>query len=93
MTRWQIIKYRPRREPADISYNGVTVKASTVFVTATPDGEKVSIRVYVPGYSANDRNTYVAIAFLMLDQALGEFILECYSDCRHCDWHVDSSWK
>ncbi|KVS49870.1 hypothetical protein WK43_31015 [Burkholderia ubonensis] len=34
------------------------------------------LTVFIPGYSASKRNTFVDIAFLFLDQALGEFDVE-----------------
>jgi len=76
LPRWKVIKFRPRRDPADIQYNGVTVKASAVSVGIHQDGEKVGLTVFIPGYSASERQTFGSIAFLFLDQALGEFDVE-----------------
>ncbi|MGA4135863.1 hypothetical protein ACI2TD_03740 [Ralstonia nicotianae] len=76
LPRWTVIRFRPRREPADIQYNGMTVKASTVSVSIHPDGAKVGLTVLIPGYSASERRAFGSIAFLFLDQALGEFDVE-----------------
>jgi len=76
MARWKFVKFRPRREPLDIEYAGVSVKANTVSVLLEPDGKKVGLTVFIPGYSEDNHNTYAGIAFLLLDQALGEYDVE-----------------
>jgi|SRR5882724_788218 len=76
MAHWKFIKFRPRREPFDIDYAGVSVKANTVSVLVEPDGQKAGLTVFIPGYSESDRETYAGIAFLLLDQALGEYDVE-----------------
>ncbi|WP_157379382.1 hypothetical protein [Burkholderia ubonensis] len=76
LPRWKVVKFRSRRDPLDIQYNGISVKASSVSVGIRPDGEKAVLTVFIPGYSASKRNTFVGIAFLFLDQALGEFDVE-----------------
>jgi hypothetical protein len=76
LPRWKFIKFRPRRKPNDISYGGVSVKASSVSVLVKPNGEKVDITVFIPGYTKAAHKTYAAIAFLFLDEALGEYDVE-----------------
>ena len=76
LPRWKVIKFRPRREPADIQYNGITVKANSVSVDIYPDSEKADLRIFIAGYSAVERKTFRAIAYLFLDQALGEVDVE-----------------
>jgi hypothetical protein len=76
LERWQFIKFRPRRNPFDIEYGGVSVKASSVSVLLEPDGQKAGITVFIPGYTQEGHNTYAGIAFLLLDQALGEYDVE-----------------
>lgn len=76
LTKWILVKFRPRREPFDIEYGGVSVRADTVLLRLEPDGDQAAIAVYIPGYSKAEYNTYATIAFLMLDQALGEYDVE-----------------
>ena len=76
LTRWKVQKFRQRREPSDISFRGVKVTASSVTVELRWAGEKVNLRVFIPGYTDTTRETYLSIAFLMLDQALGEYDVE-----------------
>jgi|SRR5262245_39161438 len=76
LDRWIFIKFRPRREPMDVEYKGVTVKAEDVFCTVEPDRGKAGITVFIRGYQAEHEKTYGGITFLMLDQALGEYDVE-----------------
>jgi hypothetical protein len=76
LARWEFIKFRPRQEPFDIEYRDVAVRAGTVSVLLEPDGQKVGITVFIPGYTEEARETYVGIAFLFLDHALGEHDVE-----------------
>src|SRR6185312_11393421 len=76
LDRWIFIKFRPRRAPMDIEFNGVKVKAEDVFCTIQPDKGKSGIIVFIRGYQAGEHKTYSGIAFLMLDQALGEYDVE-----------------
>lgn len=76
LPRWKVIKFRPRRDPFDIQYKGITVTANSVSVQIDRDGDKAALTLFIPGYTASERNTYGGIAFLLLDQALGEFDVE-----------------
>jgi hypothetical protein len=76
LPKWKVIKFRPRREPFDIEYKGVRVQASSVKVLLRPQGERVAIEVLIPSYTGEAREAYLGVAFLMLDQALGEYDVE-----------------
>ncbi len=76
LPKWQFVKFRPRREPFDIQYNGVSVKANSVSVLLEPDGRKAGLTLVIPGYTKAAHKTYAGIAFLFLDQALGEYDVE-----------------
>jgi hypothetical protein len=76
LPRWKFIKFRPRRTAADIAYGGVSVKAQSVLVAVEPAGSKVNITIFIPGYTTAAYKTYMAITFLLLDQALGEYDVE-----------------
>lgn len=78
LPHWKVIKFRPRREPADISYKGVDVKASSVKVHMELNGGVADLTAFIPGYSSAEKNSYGVINFLLLDQALGEFDVETY---------------
>ncbi|MBC2731660.1 hypothetical protein [Thiobacillus sp.] len=76
LAKWKVIKFRPRREPFDIKYGGISVKADTVSVMLRPEIDKIGLTVLIPGYTEASREAYMGIAFLMLDQALGEYDVE-----------------
>ena len=76
LPRWVFIKFRPRRAPMDVDYEGVKVKVEDVFCTVEPDRNKAGITVYIRGYQLSRKKQYTGIAFLMLDQALGEYDVE-----------------
>ncbi|PND36793.1 hypothetical protein C1O66_04070 [Paucibacter aquatile] len=76
LPKWEVIKFRPRRDPFDIEYGGISVKASTVLVIIQGDGAKAGLTVLIPGYTEAQRNTYMGVAYLVLDQALGEYDVE-----------------
>ena len=41
-----------------------------------PNGQLADITVFIPGYTQAAHKTYAAIAFLFLDEALGEYDVE-----------------
>lgn len=89
LPKWKWVKFRPRREPFDIEYNGVTVRASAVSAVLRPEGGRIAVTVLVPGYSDASRKAYTGVAFLMLDQALGEYDVE--TKVGHIDVAAPSS--
>lgn len=76
LPRWKFVKFRSRREPSDLEYKGVSIKARSVSVLLEPDGGKAGLTVIIPGYTKAAHATYAEIAVLLLDQALGEFDVE-----------------
>jgi hypothetical protein len=80
LPKWKIIKFRQRCPPFDIQYGGVEVKASNVLVGLSRNGPKANLVVYLPGYDPAKRDIYTAIAYLLLDQALGEYDVETRVD-------------
>lgn len=76
LPHWKVVKFRPRRAPADIDYQGMRVSASLVTVMVRPQGTLTNLTVLIPGCSVEASKTCQAIAFLLLDQALGEYDVE-----------------
>lgn len=76
LERWVFIKFRPRRSPMDLDYEGVKAKVDDVFCTVEPDRGKAGVNVFIKGYQVGRKRQYTGIAFLMLDQALGEYDVE-----------------
>lgn len=76
LPRWKFIKFRQRRTPSEISFRGITVNPQSVALRVIPNGEVVDIIVFMKGYTQAAQETYTGIAFLLLDQALGEYDVE-----------------
>ena len=76
LPRWKFVKFRPRRKPMDVNYEGVSVRATSVTVQLVRNGQLADLTVFIPNYSEADRKPYMAIAFLLLDDALGEYDVE-----------------
>lgn len=77
LQHWKFIKFRPRREPLDlVEYGGASVKPKDVTVVLRPQGKQVALTVLIPGYPGSSRDAYVGVAYLLLDQALGEYDVE-----------------
>jgi len=76
LAKWKLVKFRPRREPFDLEYDGVAVAADAVCVLIQRDGAKAGLTVLIPGYAKAAHKTYMGIAFLLLDQAIGEHDVE-----------------
>ena len=76
LPRWKFIRFRPRRKPMDVKYGGVSVRAASVTVQLVQNGQVADVTVFIPNYSEADRKTFGAIAFLLLDGALGEYDVE-----------------
>jgi hypothetical protein len=59
-----------------MSLNGLTISTDQVDFTIEPDGEKIGITLFIDGYKETEHERYAAVAFLMLDHALGEYDIE-----------------
>jgi hypothetical protein len=76
LTRWKIIKFRPRRQLMPINSNGLQFKPDQIEFTIEPDGDKLGITLFMVGYKETEHERYASIGFLMLDEALGEYDVE-----------------
>ena len=52
------------------------MKADTVSVLLQPDGALVALTVLIPGCTSDIERTCQGLAFLLVDQALGEYDVE-----------------
>jgi hypothetical protein len=76
LPRWKFLKFRPRRKPVDVNYEGISVRATSVTVQLVRNAQLADLTVFIPNYSEADRKAYMTIAFLLLDGALGEHDVE-----------------
>lgn len=77
LSRWKIIKFRPRRPPfPEIRYDGVSRKLDQIKFTLEPDGGKAGMTIFIDGYESSQHQKFLGIAFLYLDNCLGEYDVE-----------------
>lgn len=75
---WQIIKFRPRRQPLNqlnvdrLSFDPKTIR----FLLGKDQPGKVGILLFVPGYTEAQSSLFTQAGFLLLDEALGEYDTE-----------------
>ena len=79
LARWNIIKFRPRREPLNtVQIGNISVDPDDVLFTMQPDGDKVDITLYLADQKSFDKKLHAQISFLLLDQAIGEYDVETF---------------
>jgi hypothetical protein len=73
MSNWKFLKYRQRRPIHDVQLGPVTLRPADVLVTIQEDGPKAGLGVYIKGYKGKSDQQKIGAAFIMLDNALGEY--------------------
>ncbi|MEZ4279996.1 MAG: hypothetical protein R3F21_10335 [Myxococcota bacterium] len=77
LSRWNVIAFRPRHEPIlAIGYGAVRVDPKDVrYWLGRHDGE-IAVVIYLPKFASYNETTKKMIAYLFLDQSLGEYDVE-----------------
>nr|HEX4316525.1 hypothetical protein [Kofleriaceae bacterium] len=71
---WQVSALRPRdptRPLPAVMMEGEQIDPARVKVVATPDASKLDVKLFIPGYTDDDKKLGM-LAFLLLDEAIGE---------------------
>lgn len=76
LPRWRVIKFRPRHGPGPITLEGLKISTEQVEFTIEPDDAKAGLTLFIDGYKETEHERYASVAFLMLDQSLGEYDVE-----------------
>ena len=77
LDRWTVVKFRPRRRPAmTVEMGGVKLGPDEVQYKISRDGEKLGLDVCIDGFGGADDTPLKHLAYLLLDQALGEYDVE-----------------
>ncbi|WP_129649608.1 hypothetical protein [Peristeroidobacter agariperforans] len=77
LKRWVWVKFRPRRWPlSDLEYGGKKVRAEEVRYLLAKDGDRAGIVLFFDGYNEQEKGAYGQMAYLLLDEALGEYAVE-----------------
>jgi hypothetical protein len=76
LPRWRIIAFRPRRETIDrVQIGSTQVDPNDVAFSLLTRGAQIGLCLYLPGFS-EENAALKQIAYLMLDEALGEYDVE-----------------
>jgi len=76
LPRWKFIKFRPRRSPMELQIGELKIKPEDIEVAVEPDGDKAGLTVFVRGFDKAREKQFSQAAFIMLDQAIGEYDME-----------------
>lgn len=76
LPRWTFIKFRPRREPMELQFGDLVIRPQDVEVAVEADGSKAGFTLFVRGFSPAQKKQFSQAAFIMLDQAIGEYDME-----------------
>jgi len=76
LSNWKFTKFRPRRSPMDLQFGDIYIKPEDVLATLNKDGSKVDITVFLKGAGGANDQLYQRAAFIILDQAIGEYDME-----------------
>ena len=72
LQRWRLTAFRPRREPIyEVELRGKKVSPEDVQFSPFHNGETIGLYLFIPGFVEGDFDL-VEIAYLLLDDALGE---------------------
>jgi hypothetical protein len=76
LRRWRFVAFRPRGIfPVEIAIGEKVADSKDVSFSLLDNGEVAGIRLFIPGYEANDLG-WREIGYLLLDHALGEYDVE-----------------
>jgi len=76
LPKWKIVKFRQRDRPMGIRMAGLDLGPEDIEVAITPDSGLGGLTVFIRGYNEGERDKYAQAAFIMLDQAIGEYDME-----------------
>lgn len=81
LERWTIRAFRPRRPlVGELVLGGVAVRVRDVRFAAEPSGDRLNVRIFIPGYRWTPQDEFVHAAAVLLETVLGEFDAETRID-------------
>lgn len=78
-SEWVIIPFRPPKNLYDyprVVYGDVTLSVDDVWFSYATEEAVIHLDLYIPGYSAENEHELGGAAYLLLDLALGEYVVE-----------------
>lgn len=76
LSNWKFTKFRPRRSPMDLQFGDIYIKPSDVLVSLKKEAPLITITLFIKGAGEKNDHLYQRAAFIILDQAIGEYDME-----------------
>ena len=76
MERWKFVKFRPRRQPMGICIGERCTSPEEVHFRLFHEGNKIGILLFFKDFDPEDKEFFLQVGYLMLDEALGEYTVE-----------------
>jgi hypothetical protein len=76
---WVVIPFRPPKDLSrfrKINYGGSELSVDDVWFTDEVEGETVHLEIFIRGLTENNHDQLAGAAFILLDTALGEYVVE-----------------
>jgi hypothetical protein len=75
LPRWKVVAFRQSRGLGAVQFGGTVIRGEDLRVLADPAVGKVDVDLLIPNYRPTPQSVYEQIGFLLMDQALGEYIV------------------
>jgi hypothetical protein len=77
LKRWRVTKFRPRRSlDFDLTFDNERLSPRDLLFSIEPDNGLAGLTLFMRGLNERNHRTYLGVAFLFLDHALGEYDVE-----------------
>ncbi len=77
LSTWQIIPFRqPKSLGLTVHFGDTKLGADDIYFEHEPDGDRIGLRLHVRGYGPETEEVLGQAAFILLDNALGEYVVE-----------------
>ncbi|QQR75038.1 MAG: hypothetical protein IPJ17_05505 [Holophagales bacterium] len=74
---WKVVAFRQPGDPSlEVEIRGVRLGAADLWFSSEADGQKTGLSLYVRGLTESNRQELMRLGFILLDNALGEFLVE-----------------
>lgn len=73
---WEIVKFRQRRPPMNIQFGDLLIKHTDLLVALAKQGSLIDLTVFIKGMTKEKARIFQQAAFILLDQAIGEYEME-----------------
>jgi hypothetical protein len=77
LQKFLVTYFRPRRYPiSTVSFGEIKLSPNDIFIDMDVVDGKICLTLFIKNYTEDQKNKYAGAAFILLDQALGEYDVE-----------------